>query len=83
MAILLRMFWNYRMSIPAWLLLAAHFLFDVPLWLFFLALAFWVVYAVVMTLLLCWVRRCGSEPTPPRKDINPYAAKTEDYLPKS
>ena len=78
---LMNLFLRYRWSIPAWLLLAAHFAFGTPLWLFFLALAFWIVYALGMTGVMHWANRCGNIPNPQRKNINPYSPKNEDFLP--
>ncbi len=49
---------NFRWSVPAWLLLAAYFMFGFPpLWVFFIALAFWPLAAVSMTLLMRLLRR--------------------------
>ena len=80
---LMNLFLRYRWSIPAWLLLAAHFAFGTPLWLFFLGLAFWVVYAVGVTLVLHWANRCGNIPNPQRKNVNPYSPKNSDFFPSN
>ncbi|MBQ9900925.1 MAG: hypothetical protein IJM51_00850 [Clostridia bacterium] len=55
---LINMLLNFRWSIPAWLLLAAHFLFGFPpLWAFFIALALWPLTAIVMTAIMRLLRR--------------------------
>ena len=46
----INMLLNFRWSIPAWLLLAAHFAFGFPpMWVFLIALAIWPVAAIVLT----------------------------------
>lgn len=54
----INMLLNFRWSIPAWILLAAYFLFGFPpLWVFFIALAFWPLGAISMTLIMRLLRR--------------------------
>lgn len=54
---LINMLLNFRWSIPAWLLLAAHLAFGFPpLWVFWIALALWPLAAIVMTAIVRLLR---------------------------
>ena len=54
---------NFRWSIPAWLLLAAHVLWGVPpLWVFFVALSLWPLAAILLTAIVRLLSRVASLP---------------------
>jgi hypothetical protein len=62
---LINMLLNFRWSIPAWLILAAHFIFQFPpLWVFFIALALWPLGAGLFTLLLKGIAWIAGTPSP-------------------
>lgn len=69
--------WNLLMkfgwSIPAWILLAAHYLFGLPLWLFWLALGIWLGYVLLLTILIAWGNYCSGEPAESGPNKNPYS----------
>ena len=54
----INMLLNFRWSIPAWLILAAHFMFGIPpLWVFGVVLALWPIAAILMTAIMRLLRR--------------------------
>lgn len=75
LTLLLNLLLNLRRSIPAWILLALHFLLDWRLLWFWLALGAWVAAEAVHMLLLSWAARCGNESDPDRPNRNPYSKK--------
>lgn len=75
LTLLLNLLLHLRRSIPAWILLALHFLLDWRLLWFWLALGIWVAAEIVTMLLLSWAARCGNEPDPDRPNRNPYSRK--------
>lgn len=78
---LLNLLLNLQWSIPAWILLIMHFLFGWSLWWFWIALAAWILLTAFFTLFIGWSNKCSNMPDPPRKNKNPYSAKTEDVFP--
>ncbi|MGN0476173.1 MAG: hypothetical protein ACI4HM_02435 [Ruminococcus sp.] len=69
----INIFLNLEMSIPAWILLILHFCIGLSIMWFWLALALWVVYIFVFTLIIGWAGRC-SKPDPPKENKNPYSS---------
>ena len=63
---------NFEMAVAAAALLVLHFTFDVPLFLFWIALALWVLPNVVSTLFLFLVSSLAT-PDAPRENKNPYS----------
>lgn len=53
---------------------------EVPLWPTFLALGFWVVHSLVVTIALCAVANMPDVPHEPKTNKNPYSKKTEDLF---
>ncbi len=54
----INMLLNFRWSIPAWLILAAHFMFGFPpMWVFFLVLSLWPIAAILMTAIVRLLRK--------------------------
>ena len=64
---------NLEGTIPAWILLALHFLRGWSLLWFGLALALWVIYLIVWMRIVGWAGRCG-KPDPPKENKNPYSS---------
>ena len=53
----------------------------IPLFIPLALLGVWLLAALLVTLFFSWASRVGSEPSQLRKNINPYSAKNEDFLP--
>ena len=71
----------FGLTIPAWGLLAGHFLLEWPLLWFWLALLLWLLFVLVCTLILRFLRGANI-PQSPRENKNPYSAgrkTTEEY----
>lgn len=81
---LLTCLWNmlirYRWLLLIFGLLALHFLFGVPLWLFWLALGLWVVYIVLMALFVKFANYCGNLPVVQKPNRNPYSASDAEVF---
>lgn len=69
---------NLDGTIPAWILLALHFLFGLPIWLFIGALALWAINILVRTLIISWAAKCSSIPDPVLENKNPYSSKIKN-----
>lgn len=72
---LINMVLNIGWSIPAWLLLASHFIWDISIWWFVGGLGLWALVALLKMLVISWAAKCSSEKTPYRENKNPYSAK--------
>ena len=79
-AVVINLIFDLEWTIPAWLLLAAHFIFKISIWWFVGALGFWVLSAIVRTAVLTWLVRAGNTPDPPKENKNPYSSPK--YNPK-
>lgn len=66
---------NFEWSVPAWILLVLHFKLGLPWWPFWTALALWLVVILVRSVFVYWVYSQPSNPSPPKKNVNPYSQK--------
>lgn len=73
------MMFRFEWAIAAIVLLVLHFLFHWPLFLTFVALGIWVLYALFVTAVLSAANRAGNAPTPQRENKNPYSKSNTDY----
>ena len=73
---------NIGWTIPAWILLAMHFLFGWSILWFWLALGLWILDILLWMDIMGWAARCGSEPDKPKENKNPYSvgAKKPDSI---
>ena len=62
-------------TIPAWILLAAHFIFKISIWWFVGALVVWVIGVAIKTAVFSWLVHVGNIPDPPKENKNPYSSK--------
>ncbi len=67
-------------TIPAWILLVLHFVFDISILWVIGAIALWVVGVGVKTAVFSWLIREGNQPDPPKENKNPYSST--EYKPK-
>ena len=60
-------------SVPAWILLALHFILGISVWWFVGAVAVWFIRILIGMTLIGWASRCSS-PDAPKENKNPYSA---------
>ncbi len=75
-AYLITLFFNWEMSIPAWILLVLHFVLGWSILWFILALAAWMVIILLWMLLMQAAARCGDSKDAPRENKNPYSVRS-------
>lgn len=82
LCLLLNMLLNLEWTIPAWILLALHFLFGWSIWWFVLALGLWVLNILLWMKLIGWAGACSREKDLPKENKNPYSVKRRSDTPK-
>lgn len=73
--LLFNMLVNIKWTIPAWILLLCHFLFDWSVWWFCLALVIWLLGILLWMNVIGKLIHLGNIPDPPKKNKNPYSKK--------
>lgn len=66
--------------IPAAVLTALHFIFDISLKWALAAVLVWLFIIILNVAVLATVSRTASSPERPKKNRNPYSAKNEDVF---
>ena len=66
---------NFAWTIPAWILLALHFILHISIFWFIGALLIWALTIIIWMLLVGWAVKLGKEPVKENKNINPYSNK--------
>ena len=79
LCLLLNMMFRFEWAIVAIVLLVIHFWMGWPLFLVWVALGIWVVYALFVTLVLSLANHAGNAPTPQQPNKNPYSKSNADY----
>ena len=74
LCLLFNLLLNFEWSLPAWLLLVLHFVLELSLLWFWLALALWFLLILGTTGLISWAAG-GAPADPPHENKNPYSAK--------
>ncbi len=74
-ALLINLIFDLEWTIPAWLLLAAHFIFKISIRWFVAALIVWVIAVAIKTAVFSWLVHIGNIPDPPKENKNPYSSK--------
>jgi hypothetical protein len=70
---------NFEWSIPSWVLLICHLIFDISIVWFFIALAVWILIILFWMLIFGWASKCSSNNDLPKKNKNPYSSKGSQY----
>lgn len=70
----INLIFDLEWTIPAWILLVLHFVFDISILWFIGAIALWVVGVGVKTAVFSWLIREGNRPDPPKENKNPYSS---------
>ena len=82
LALLINLLFHLEGTIPAWILLALHFLFGLSVQVFWIALGVWIGGMILWMLIVgrfySWAARCGSIPDPPKPNVNPYSVGNGD-----
>lgn len=79
LCLIVNLIFNIEWSIPAWICLAVHFIWDLSIWYFIVLIGIWFLYILIVTCVLCWISRCGNEPIMENKNVNPYSKKGNPY----
>lgn len=83
LCLLLNMVLNLDGLIPAAILLALHFIFDISLWWSAAAAGVWLIGITIWTSFIAWAGKCSSIPDKPKENKNPYSAASNQYsIPK-
>jgi len=80
-ALLLNMVFNWEGTIPAWILLALHFIIDLPIWWFVGALGVWFLGILLLMGILSLASRCGDTPDKKKDNKNPYSKTSFPGIP--
>ncbi|MBQ4557084.1 MAG: hypothetical protein IJA60_05510 [Clostridia bacterium] len=68
---------NLEWTIPAWILLALHFILGVPIVWFWVALAVWLLSVLLWTDIFGRLNALGNIPDKPKENKNPYSYKED------
>ena len=68
---------NLEWTIPAWILLAMHFVFDWSIVWFWVALGVWILSIILWMDIIGWASRCSGSDKP-KKNINPYSVGNKE-----
>ena len=79
---LINIFLNLEWSIPAWILLVCHFVFDISIWWFVGALALWIIIMVLWMIFIGWAASCANENNEATINKNPYSSGTYEPVKK-
>ena len=79
LCVLINMLFRFEWAAAAIVLLVIHFRLGWPLFLVWIPLAVWILYALFITLIISMANRAGSEPTPSRPNKNPYSKTNADF----
>lgn len=77
--LLLNIALNFRLTIPAWILLILHFVCGISLWWFAGAMGVFFLYILIWMLVLRLIARMGAsaKPDPKIENKNPYSVKPD------
>ena len=75
--LLFNMLINLEWTIPAWILLAMHFIFDWKIMWFWIALGVWILSIILWMDLIGWAARCSGTQKP-KENKNPYSVGFKD-----
>lgn len=79
LCLVLNMMFRFEWAIAAIVLLVIHFWLGWPLFLVWIALGIWLLYALFVTLVLSAANRIGNEPPAERPNKNPYSKSNADF----
>ena len=71
---IINMMLNLEGLIPAVILIALHFIFDISIWWGIGAIILWILYLMIWMLIFGWANSVGNEPPKTRENKNPYSS---------
>ena len=77
LSVLLSLLFHWYWSVPAWILLALHFIIGIPIWWFVAALAAWIIGVIVFMRVVGWLTYMGNKKEQENKNKNPYSVNNE------
>ena len=78
LCLLINMMFRFEWAIIAIVMLAIHFWLGWPLFLVWIPLIIWVIYALFVTSVLSLANRAGNAVDPPKPNKNPYSKTNRD-----
>lgn len=79
LCLLINMMFRFEWAAAALVLVGVHFWLGWPLFLAWIPLVIWVLYALAITVVLSLANRAGNITEPPRPNRNPYSKTNRDY----
>ena len=76
LSLIINVILNFEWSIPAWILLVCHIVFDISILCFFLAIAVWILVILFWMLVFRWASKCSYDRELPRENKNPYSSNS-------
>lgn len=74
---ILSLVFNLEWTVPAWILLALHFIKGWSLWWFFGAMGLWILFVLIRLLVFSSLANAGDYKDPPKENKNPYSASNK------
>ena len=80
LCLLINMMFRFEWAAAALVLLAIHYwLAFPPLFIVWIVLAIWILYALFITIVLSLANHAGNTVEPPKPNKNPYSKTNRDY----
>ena len=78
LSIIINMLFRAYWLILVCILIVLHFVLGWPLWLIVIPIVFWIVHALLITLVLGWANDSAqAKPKPVQENKNPYSYKED------
>lgn len=77
LCLLFNLFLNFEWTIPAWILLALHFILGWSIWWFWLAIGLWLLDILIWMSFIRWAGSCRTD-DPTKENKNPYSVKNKN-----
>ncbi len=71
----INLLFHFKWSIPAWILLILHLVYDWSIYWFLLAFSLWILNSMFWMAFIGWANKCSSIKDE-RVNKNPYSKKT-------
>ena len=77
LSLLINMMFRAYWLVLVCVLVILHFVLGWPLWLIVIPIVFWIVHALLITVILGWASDSGNSPKPVQENKNPYSYKKD------
>lgn len=71
----INLLFHFKWSIPAWILLILHLVYDWSIYWFLLAFSLWILNTMFWMAFIGWANKCGAIKDE-KENKNPYSKKT-------